>query len=296
MTQERPTGVVYDLGYKPHVGELLGRRAVFFAVLKDGLRRVMGLRRRARRKVLPWLLIIIAVIPSVVGVGISAFTADFQLELPGVFTTYGSFPQLATIALLFTAFAAPELVIPDREQGVMSIYASRPLTTQDYLLARAAALGVLVLTFLMLPQLVMYIGFAATSAEGFTTYLADHFGDMVRALVASIVYLATFGSAAFIVALFAKRVAPAASAFIAGMYGSIIVAEIITESGASTARWFSLLALPMHPQFVRDWIFDRSGDTIPDRAGFDPWISLLVILVLVAVTGASILRRYRKLA
>lgn len=291
-----PTGVVYDLGYKPHVGERLGRRAVFAAVLKDGLRRVMGIRRRARRKVLPWLLIIIAIIPSIVGVGISAFTAEFALELPAAFTAYGAFPQLATIALLFTAFAAPELVIPDREQGVMSIYASRPLTTQDYLLARASALAILVLTFLMLPQIVMYFGFAATSPDGFTTYLADHFGDMLRVVLASGVYLATFGSAAFAVALFAKRVAPAASAFIAGMYGSIIVAEIVAESGSSVAKWFSLVAIPMHPQFVRDWIFDRSGDTLPDRAGFDPWVSLVVIVVMVAITGVLILRRYRRLA
>ncbi len=46
-------GVVYDLGYRPHEGERLGRAGAVRALYRDGLRRVLGLRRRARAKIWP---------------------------------------------------------------------------------------------------------------------------------------------------------------------------------------------------------------------------------------------------
>ncbi len=63
--------------------------------------------------------------------------------------------------LLFSALAGPELLIPDRSEGVLSIYASRPLTGPDYLAARAGALAIVLAGFMLLPQFLLYFGFAA---------------------------------------------------------------------------------------------------------------------------------------
>ena len=50
---------------------------------------------------------------------------------------------------MFTALAAPELLIPDRRDGVLSMLSSRPMTPSDYLGARFAALVAVVGAFLL---------------------------------------------------------------------------------------------------------------------------------------------------
>ena len=67
-------GVVYDLGYAPHEGPRLGRSGAIVATIKDGVRRVLGLRRRARKKILPWGLFAVAFLPAVAFIGLSFFS------------------------------------------------------------------------------------------------------------------------------------------------------------------------------------------------------------------------------
>ena len=43
-------GTVYDLGYAPHEGPRLGRRAAIRAMFVDGTRRALGLRRKPATK------------------------------------------------------------------------------------------------------------------------------------------------------------------------------------------------------------------------------------------------------
>ena len=65
------TGVVYDLGYQPYEGQRLGRGGAIKAMIKDGLRRTFGIRRKARKKVYPWGLVSLAFLPAAVFVGLS---------------------------------------------------------------------------------------------------------------------------------------------------------------------------------------------------------------------------------
>ncbi len=52
-----------------------------------------------------------------------------------------------------------------------------------------------------------------------------------------------------------------------------------------------------HPRYVRDWIFGSDlGSYWPERAGFDPWLSLAVIVVVAVAGSAWVYRRYRRLA
>ena len=57
-------GTIYDLGYAPHEGARLGRRAALRAMIVDGSRRALGLRRKPWTKVLPWGLIAAAIVPA----------------------------------------------------------------------------------------------------------------------------------------------------------------------------------------------------------------------------------------
>ena len=196
-------GTVYDLGYKPYDGENLGRAGSRRAIVWDGVRRVLGLRRRARTKILPWGLMTIALFPAIVFIGIGviggeAITDDF-------FSHPQYFELTGPIALIFVALASVELLIPDRTEGTLQVYASRPLTNVDYLGSKAVALLILVASFMMVPQLMLWLGLASISNEGFLSYLGSNLGDIGKAALATGVYLAAFVPVSFAVGSFANR-------------------------------------------------------------------------------------------
>ena len=96
------TGAVYDLGYAPYDGERLGRRGARRTIFWDGVRRVLGLRRKARRKILPWLLITVAALPPIAYVGISFFIPFDQGELINAAEQHSNFMGLGgTMVMLF---------------------------------------------------------------------------------------------------------------------------------------------------------------------------------------------------
>ena len=151
MTTEQ--GAVYDLGYEPYHGERRGRKGARLTIWADGNRRVLGLRRKARRKIMPWILVGIALLPAIVSVGIAfVLPPGVSNELDLADANSGFFQLGGTIVMLFTALAAPELLIPDRKDGVLSMLSSRPLTSNDYLAARFASAVTVVGGFLLIPR------------------------------------------------------------------------------------------------------------------------------------------------
>ncbi len=288
-------GVVFDLGYKPHDGDRLGTSGAFRATVKDGLRRVLGLRRKARKKVFPWLLLGVALIPAIVFIGLAFFQGNFAPDADSPFGGYEEYLGfVGTVLLIFSALAAPELLVPDRVEGVLSVYSSRPMRARDYVGARAAALLGLVAAFLFLPIILMWMGFSALGPDGFFNEATDGASDLARALVSSVVYVLAYGVPAMLPAIFTKRTAPASGAYLAVMLFSVPVADLLVSSGITGSRWAALLSFIQHPHVVRDWIFGTVNRDLPTDAGFGSIWSLLVILAVAALTVFLGMRRYRR--
>jgi ABC-2 type transport system permease protein len=287
-------GVIYDLGYRPHEGPRLGRPGAMRALYRDGLRRVLGLRRRARSKVLPWGLLAIAVLPATAFIGLSVITGSMRVEDVEFFSHAQYFDLTGTIALLFTAVAAGELLVPDRVNGVLQVYASRPLTANDYLLGRAAALGTVVFAFMEFPHIVLFLGRAWVSSDGFGSYVADHAAELGKTAVATLVYFLALAPLAFLFAAYAKRPALAAGMFIGVMVISTPASHALVEQAG--LHPFGLLALQQHPVVVKDWILGAPPSTflVPHLAGYQPWVSLAVIGLEALVAGWMVVRRYRR--
>ncbi len=291
-------GVVYDLGYAPHEGPRLGTRGAVRATIKDGVRRVFGIRRRARKKILPWILFGIALIPSVVFIGLAFFLTTFVPEAESPFGGHADYYDLAgPVMILFTALAGPELLIPDREQGVLAVYSSRPLRASDYLLARGTALAIVIAAFLVLPQLLMYVGFAAIDADGFISGLVSEWRNLWRIFATSAAFLVGYGAPALLISVYAKRLAPATGTLLGVLVGSTGLASALATSATfQGSRYASLLAIAQHPFVIRDWAFGRpTAGSTPGDAGFGPEASLTVIVIVAVIAGALALRRYRKL-
>ncbi len=292
-----PTGVVYDLGYQRYDGERLGRRGALVAIFKDGMRRVLGLRRRARNKIMPWSLIVLALMPAGFFLAFSVITGELLIdgatnepvELFGA-AEYSSFS--ATVTLLFVALAATELLIPDRVHGTLEVYASRPLRRTDYLGARTAALAALTLAFLVVPQTLLLIGNAFVSPDGFLSSLVGDLDVLARAIAATAVYFAAFAPLAAVVAAYSNRTAVGAGVYLAIVFAVNGVSDALVTNDFDIA---GLFALNHHPRYVSDWIFDDSTlQWIPERAGFEPWVSLAVVAAIAVGSGFLVLRRYRR--
>lgn len=291
-------GIVYDLGYTPHEGPRLGRGAAVRATIVDGLRRVLGLRRKARKKIFPWVLLAVASVPAIVFVGLAFFLSEFSPDAESPFGGHAEYFNLAgTMVMIFAALAGPELLIPDRVEGVLAVYSSRPMRARDYLLARGAALAGVVGFFLLVPQTLMYVGFAALDPDGFVSAAVGNADDLVQITATTAIYVLAYGAPALLVAVFARRSAPASGAYLAGMLALTGVAHGLADSGAAEGigKLAALLALFEHPHVVRDWIFGRaSTGLVAVDVGWDAWVSLAVVLVIGAGTAAIATVRYRR--
>ena len=70
-------GSIYDLGYRVYEGPRLGRRAAVGALLFHTLRTAYGLGRNARSKILPVGVVLLAIVPPLLAIGILVLFAQF---------------------------------------------------------------------------------------------------------------------------------------------------------------------------------------------------------------------------
>jgi len=292
-------GVVFDLGYVPYEGERRARRGAIATTYRDGIYRVFGIRRRARKKILPWMLVVLALLPAVVFVGFAFLLSTFSPEADSPFGGHGEYFSITgAIVLLFVALAGPELLIPDRREGVLAIYSSRPLKPDDYIGARAASLLTVVAGFMLVPQVLMYIGFAALSSDGFFSALVDNADEIPKILVTTVVYAVAIAPLVLLISTIASRKAAATGIYLGVLIvGTGLAAALVEATTLPGSRYAALLAVGEHADFVRDWIFGLavSSDRVMANAGFDPWVSLGVIAAIAVASSIFVVWRYRRL-
>lgn len=290
-------GTVYDLGYAPHEGPRLGRRAAFRAMFADGSRRVLGLRRKAWSKVLPWGLIGAAIVPAAWVVALTFVVAGFELEDAGPFGDPAEFFQfIGMLTMFFVGLIAPALLIPDRRHGVLAIYASRPVRASDYLLARGATLIVLASLFMLVPHTIVYIGISALYVDGFLAGLVEHAGQIPEILGTTAAYVLGYGAPAFLIALFAKRLAVASGVYVLVMFLTAMMSEAMPRAtDLFVFRAMAPFSLFWNPLSVRDWLFQREPEGWPlVRVGLEPWVAAVAIAGIAIATALLAHRRYRR--
>jgi len=289
--------VIYDRGYRTYDGERTGPGGARKAVYKDGIRRVLGLGRKAREKVYPWVMISIAVGMAAIVIGVHWFIGDLAQSLSEGVPTYGElFDLYSWIGLLFIAFAAPWLLIPDRTRGVLSVYFSRPLTVDGYLSSKVAAFATVVGGIYLIPQLVLHLGLGLISDDGFLTYMGDNIDVLWKVPVITLSFVAMHGALAFLLSAVINRPGVASAAFLGVLIPGRFIAAQISEASFPGSRWTSLLAFDHLPRIIRDDLF-RDTVTYPAEAvGFDGWTAAAVIAVAVVVSAIIVRARYRRLA
>jgi ABC-2 type transport system permease protein len=289
--------VIFDRGYRTYEGPRTGPSGARRAVYKDGLRRILGLGRKARLKIFPWSLISIALISAAVFIGVHWAIGDIAESVGEGVPSYGGlFDFYSAISLLFIAFAGPQLLIPDRTKGVLSVYFSRPLTVDGYLTSKTAAFATLVGGFYIIPQVVLHLGLALIADEGFLPYLSGNMDILWKVPVTALSFVALHGAVVFSLSAVINRVGIAAPAFLGLLTAGGGIAGRVAEAPFEGARWFSLLALDHHPRIIRDYFFGDTVEYPAEAAGFEVWASVIVIAVCVIAATAFVRARYRRLA
>jgi ABC-2 type transport system permease protein len=289
-------GAVYDRGYRPYEGERGGRTAARNALLRASIRRAVGLRRPWRQKVAPVGLLLIAVVPAIVNVGVSYLTRDTPAERIE-FITYRDYVGVSNALLVFVALTAPDLMCPDRRNRVLPLIFARPLKGVDYVAAKVGAMVSILFAFGFLPQVVLFVGQMLVSDDGALTYARDNaevLWQVPAAVAVLAVYYSVIGLA--VASLSSRRISAGAS--IVGLFLiTSTFAAVLTEDSlqgdthGSLGGLLNLLAIPTE---VRDLIFlghlhpssDLSGAA---GAGLG---AVLVCIGMVVASLAVLLVRY----
>jgi ABC-2 type transport system permease protein len=289
--------VIFDRGYRAYEGPRRGPSGARRAVYKEGLRRVLGLGRKARHKIFPWSLIAIALAAALVFVGIHWAIGNISESLAEGAPSYGElFDFYSWISLLFMAFAGPALLIPDRTRGVLSIYFSRPLTVDGYLAAKTASFATIAAAFYLVPQLVLHIGLGLIADEGFFPYILNNLDVLWKVPVTTLGFVAFHGAMVFLLSSVIARTGMAAAAFLGIITAGGSIAGRVAEASFPGARWVSLLALDQHPRIIRDNLFNDTVAYPAEIAGFEPWVSVVVMVLMVVAAALLVRARYRRLA
>lgn len=289
--------VIYDRGYRTYEGQRTGPSGARRAVYKDGIRRILGLGRKARDKVYPWLMIAIALAMAAIVIGVHWLIGDLAESLAEGVPSYGElFDLYSWVGLLFIAFAGPWLLIPDRTRGVLSVYFSRPLTVDGYLVSKVGAFATVVGAIYLVPQLVLHLGLGLISDDGFLTYMGDNLDVLWKVPVTSLAFVGMHGALALLLSAVIARPGIASAAFLGVLVPGRFIAAQISEASFAGARWTSLLAFDHLPRVIRDALF-RDTVTYPaEAAGFGGWTAAAVIAAAVVVSAVLVRARYRSLA
>jgi ABC-2 type transport system permease protein len=289
-------GAVYDRGYRPYEGPRGGRNAARWALWRLTVRRALGFRRSWRQKVLPWSLLGLATIPAIVNVGVRYATRDSAIsEIDFEFINYREYVGVSSLLLVFVAVSAPDAVCPDRHDRVLPLIFSRPLTGEDYVLAKVAGLFTILFGFAFLPQLVLFVGEMLVHDDGALDYLTGHADVLWKVPIAVALLAAYYAVLALALASLTDRRIVGATTILGVTLVSSAVATIFTATAedGTLAALINVLALPLKP---RDLVFlgELHNDSGMSGVAGGGGLAVCAYVAVVAVSVVVLLWRYRE--
>lgn len=294
-------GSIYDLGYRGYEGPRLGRRAAIVALLMHSVRTAYGLGRSARSKVMPVGLILLAILPSLLALGIIALitqlgAAGEAMEAISPIRYSTLFPFTAPLVFLFCASQAPELFGRDQRAGVLPLYFSRAISRLDYAAARTLGLLISLLVLVLAPYLMLLVGrilVAADPVDG----LATEAPDLPAIIVIGLVVVAVVGTVSAATAALTPRRSYATVAIIGLFLIPNIAATLLVELGTGA---LGRVAILLSPSDVLDglnaFLFDSAPDSSAvESVGLDGWVYVAAAAAWIIGALLVLVRRYQRI-
>jgi ABC-2 type transport system permease protein len=291
MPETPPTGVIHDLGYRPYDGPRQTGRHIALALFVSGFRNAFGLGRSNKSKVLPFLLLVINLLPAVIIVG--AMTLFNLNELPLAYARYASATQI--LLSIFVAAQAPVLFSRDLRHGSIALYLARPLSSAAYAAARWASLLAATLVFLLVPIIALYVGAVLAELD-----FGEQTRDAAKAVVlAGLLALMLTGVGGLIASISLRRGFAIVSTIVVLLLGNGVVTavqgiardqgELRVGEVAGLFSPYSLLRGATTAWTDEEFVLPRGSGAMS--------ATYFVVMVLVAIVlFALLLLRYRRIA
>lgn len=237
MSEQAPADArILDRDYRRFTGERRGVLDAIRTLALHTLRRMLGLRRTFRHKVLPLLVLLIAYLPAIAFLGLAVLLPEQLRE--AVLPTQGDvFASIGTATVLFVALVSPEALCPDRRHRTLGLYLASPLDRRTYLAAKASAvIGVLLLVTLG-PPLLVEIGYVLLGIVGLG---ADTLVDVLQVVVVGLAVSTVHGLVGMAAASLTDRRGFASVGIVVVLLLLGTVTGVLTE-GLGAPEWLRLL-------------------------------------------------------
>lgn len=267
-----------------HVEQRQGVATSMTALGRHTMRRILGLRRPHRYKILPVIILGIAYLPSIAFLGLAAMIPEQMADQ--VLSSVDFYGSILVAVILFTALAGPQTLCPDRRHRTLGLYLASPLNRTTYLVTNAAALGAVLFVVTLGPPLLGQVGFALLDVSGPPLALS------VLRIVASAIVLATlYGMVGIAGASFTDRRAFASAGIFLGLFGLTIASEVLRDA-LDLPGWVQLMDIATLGIALVNRIHAIEAVDLPDVA--TP-VLVLGAIAWVVVLGALSHWRYRRL-
>jgi len=294
-----PAGNIYDLGYRRYEGKRLGRRHAVRALYAYSLRGTFGIGRSGRAKIAPFGLALLALLPALIAVGISALAtqagAGSSLESPIRYGTYLGFSE--TVLILFCAAQAPELVGRDQRYTVLPLYFSRALRRSDYALAKLGALWTALAAVFLVTEVLIFAG-RVLAAKDVPAAFVDNVSAIPPILAITVIVALVLGGISLCLASFTPRRAYATASIIAAFIIPPIIAAIVAELTSGPIATVTAL---LDPTDLLDganaWLFARSaGNDVLTASHLSGEVMVLALVAYGVATVIATLQRYQRIS
>ena len=253
------------------------------------VRRVLGLGRGTRHKVLPALTLVIAYVPALVSVGLAAYLDPLPAD---DLISYGEYTFFIGSALtLFAALVAPEALCPDRRSGMLGLYLAGPLDRNRYLVAKGAAVFAVMLLITLGPLLFMLAAFVIA---GYGPTAGETPGLLLRILGSGLTTALLYASVSMAVSSFTTRRAAAAVAVVLLLFVPAIAARSVIES-AGAPNALDLLSIPFVASELSYRIFGEAAAAGEPIEQVSTWLVAAGLAGWTAAGAVACWLRYRRI-
>ncbi len=294
-------GSIDDLGYRGYEGPRLGRRGAISALLVHSLRTAYGLGRSTRSKVVPMGIAVLAVLPSMLALGllmlISTLGAPGEaIEAISPIKYATLFPMIATLVFLFCASQAPELFGRDQGSGVLPLYFSRAVGRLDYATARVLGLYLSLLVLVLVPYLVLMVGRVLVASDPLAG-LQKELPSLPTTIAVGLLIAGVVGSLSAAVASVTPRRAYSTAAIIGVFLIPNIGAAMLVELDTGVPGQVATLLSPADVlDGVNAYLFDAQPENITvQQAGIEGWVYVLAAAAWIGGSLAVLAQRYRSI-
>ena len=276
---------IIDQGYRRYDGPRRSTGGAIVTLARHSALRALGLRRSVWAKLLPIPAVVIAYLPAAVFVGIAALVPEELLREVDAIGSYSNYYGFISAAIaLFVAVVGPEVLCPDRRNGMLGLYLASPLSRDSYLVAKALAVLPVLLLVTLGPPLLLLDGWTMVDAgpEG-TLGFVTVFG---RIVVGAVIVAVPYTALSLAVASLTDRRAFASAGIIFVLFATAISTATLVETAGADERVLLLNLLLVPYELVI-----RLYGEIPDNPELTT--ASLVLAEVAWVVGLTALLRWR---